>query len=229
MLGPDARVDVADDHVRAGIRRSAERGPHVRRADERRVVVERLVQGVLLDRVDAGDGEDLTDLVGRHPGGDAAVGRDELGADPRGRHGALDRGGDRVRDLVRVPARRRSPQPRSASATCPSPRGSSRAKPSTPPLYDAVASKSYLIITFTGAESVSPRSDGSVLAYAAESDLPALNVESGVSAVAVSVVFDDVAPPAATPSAPTSTAPSKSKPSLRDNLIQTPLSGARTD
>src|SRR4051794_34702805 len=71
--------------------------------------------------------------------------------------------------------------------------------PTTPPAYDAVASKSYLIITLTGVESVRPSSDGSVFASRLLGDLAALNVSLAVGRTAVGcsrAAFPPLAPDA---------------------------------
>ena len=74
VFGPDAGIDDADDHVAASGGRTAERRPDGRRADERRVVVERVLERVLLDRDDTIRLEQGADLVGREPGRDATKG-----------------------------------------------------------------------------------------------------------------------------------------------------------
>ena len=102
MFRPDARVDDADDDVAAGIGRAAERRPDGRRADERGVVVVRLLERVLLDRDDAVDLEQVADLVRRDLPRDAAVGRAEGRADLELRRGLLGTSRDLLGQRCRV-------------------------------------------------------------------------------------------------------------------------------
>src|SRR3954470_16474153 len=96
------------------------------------------------------------------------------------------------------------------------------ANPATPPAYEAVASRSYLIMTLTGSDPVRPSSDGSVWANAPETDLSPTNVEVGVSAVAVN--FDGAAPPATATIVPSSTNAPSNKPNVLACLTLLPLS-----
>ena len=102
VLGPDARVDDADDDVRRGLVLPAQRGPDSGRTDELRRVTQRLLEVVLLDGDDAAHSQKIGDGVGGHLGCDAAVNRLERLNDPRARDGTRDGRAGLVRDLPRV-------------------------------------------------------------------------------------------------------------------------------
>ena len=89
VLGPDARVDVAHDDVAACVGGSTERWPDRCRADERGVVVEGVLQGVLLDGSDPVGPEEAVDLVRRHYCLDAAERRRVGRANPQPGRGLL--------------------------------------------------------------------------------------------------------------------------------------------
>ena len=75
MLGPDARVEDANDDAFAGRRRVADLRPCLRGADEvRSCIGQGLLEPVLLYGNDAVDREQRADLVCRDDAGDAAVG-----------------------------------------------------------------------------------------------------------------------------------------------------------
>ena len=97
MLRPDAGVDDADDDVGAGVDLAAEGRPDGRGTDERRVVVEGMLQRVLLDGDDAGRLEEVGDLVRGQCRRHAAIGGAEGRPDLHPGDGLLGPGADVLR------------------------------------------------------------------------------------------------------------------------------------